>query len=99
MRGKCAEGKSSLLLLLKTFLDNCLEEFFGDHVVEASVEVIKIEGSIAIFSSEHSGNCDILEFVIKEGPLVAKSNHILNTLLTFLLERCGEGDLRGGVWC
>jgi len=92
MRGKCSEGESSLLLL-KTFFNDCLEEFFGDHVIEASVEVVEVEGGIAVFSSEHSGDCDVLEPIIEDGPLVAEPDHILDAFLTLLLERYGDGGL------
>jgi len=42
VRGECSEGKGGFLLL-KTFLDNCLEEFLSDHVVKTSVEVVEVE--------------------------------------------------------
>jgi len=62
------------------------------------VEVVEIEGGVAVLLSEHPGNRGILEPIIKESPLVTKSDHIFNALLTFLLERCGGGGLGGGVW-
>ena len=98
MRGECSKGKGGLLLL-KTFFNNYLGEFFGNHVVELLVEMIKVEGGVTIFSSEHSGNCDVLEPIIEDSPLVAESDHILDTLFTFLLERCGDGDLGQEVRC
>jgi len=61
------------------------------------VEVVEVEGGVAILLSEHSGNRGILESVVEEGPLVTKSDHILDAFLTLLLERYGGGDLRGGV--
>jgi len=63
------------------------------------VEVIEIEGSVAIFLSEHSGDGGILEPVIKEGPLVAKLDHVFDTFLMLLLEQYGGGGLKGGVRC
>jgi len=57
------------------------------------VEVVKVKGGIAVFLSEHSGNRSVLELIIEEGPLIAKSDHIFDTLLTFLLEQCGGGGL------
>ena len=98
MRGKRSKGEGGLLLL-KTFFNNCLKKFFGDHVVETSVEMIEVEGGITIFSSKHSGNCDVLEFVVEDGPLVTKSDHVFDTFFTFLLERYGDGGLGRGVQC
>jgi len=98
VRGECSEGEGGLLLL-KTFFNDCLKEFFGDHIVEASVEVIEVEGGVTVFSSKHSGDCDVLEFVIEDGPLVAKSDHVFDTFFTLLLERCGDGGLGRGVQC
>ena len=92
MRGECSEGEGGLLLL-KMFFNNCLEEFFGNHVIESSVEMIEVEGGITIFSSEHSSNYDILKLSIEDGPLVAKSDHILDTLFTLLFEQYGGGGL------
>jgi len=62
------------------------------------MEMVKVKGGIAVLLSKHSGNRGILELVVKEGPLVAKSDHILDTFLTLLLEQGGGGGLRGGVW-
>jgi len=59
------------------------------------MEVIKVEGTVAVFLSEYFGNLGILEFVSEEGPFVAKSNHVFDTLFTFHFERYGGGDLRG----
>jgi len=98
MRGKCAKWEGGLLLL-KTFFDDCLKEFLGDYVVKALVEVVKVEGGIAIFSSEHSGNSDVLEFIVEYGPLVAKSDHVFDTFFTLPLERYGDGGLGQGVQC
>jgi len=53
------------------------------------VEVVEVEGGIAVLLSEHSSNGSILEPIVKEGPLVAESDHVLNTFFTLLLERCG----------
>jgi len=58
------------------------------------VEVVKVEGGIAVLLSKHSGDGGILELVIEEGPLVAKSDHGFDAFLTLLLERYGGGDLR-----
>jgi len=85
VRGECSKGEGGLLLL-KTFFDNYLEEFFGDHIVEASVEMVEVEGGIAVFSSEHPGDCNVLEPIVEDGPLVAESDHILDTFFTLLLE-------------
>jgi len=63
------------------------------------MEMIEVEGGIAVFLSEHSGDDGILEFVVEKSPLVVESDHIFDTLLTFLLEQCGGGDLGGGVRC
>jgi len=63
------------------------------------MEVVKVEGGIAIFLSEYLGDIDILESFVEEGPFVVESDHGFNTFFTFPLERCGGGDLRGGVQC
>jgi len=55
------------------------------------VEVVEIEGGIAVLLSEYFSNWNVLEIIVEEGPLVTKSDHVLDTLLTFLLERCGGG--------
>jgi len=96
VRGECAKGEGGLLLL-KTFFNDYLEEFFGNHVVELLVEMVQVEGGIAVFSSEHSGDCDVLEPFIEDGPLVAESDHVFDAFLTFLLERYGDGGLGRGV--
>jgi len=57
------------------------------------VEVVKIEGGSTVFLSEDSGDGDVLEFVIEVGPFVIESDHVLDTFLTLLLERCGGGGL------
>ena len=36
-----------------SFFRDGYEDFFCNHVVESSVEVIEVEGGIAIFLSEH----------------------------------------------
>ena len=63
------------------------------------MEVVKVEGGIAVFLSEHLGDIDILEFIVEEGPFVVESDHGFNTFFTLLLERCGGGGLGGGVRC
>jgi len=63
------------------------------------MEMVKVEGGIAILLSEHLGDGNVFEFVIEEGPFVVKSGHGFDTFLTLLLERCGGGGLRGGVRC
>jgi len=63
------------------------------------VEVVEVEGGIAVFLSEYSGDIDIFEFIVEEGPFVIELDHGFNAFLTLLLERCGGGDLRGGVRC
>jgi len=50
------------------------------------MEVIEVEGGIAILLSEYSCDSGILEPVVKEGPLVAKLDHSFDTFLTLLLE-------------
>jgi len=63
------------------------------------VEVVKVEGGIAVFLSEHLGDIDVPEFIVEGGPFVIESDHGFNAFLTLLLERYGGGDLRGGVRC
>jgi len=63
------------------------------------MEVVKVEGGIAIFLSKYLGDIDILESFVEEGPFVIESDHGFNAFLTLLLERYGGGDLRGGVRC
>jgi len=63
------------------------------------VEVIEVEGGIAVFLSECFCDGDGCEFVRKEGPLVAKLDHVFNAFFTLLLEQCGGGVLREGVHC
>jgi len=62
------------------------------------VEVIEVEGSVAVFLSEHFGNCGVLEPSTIDGPLITELDHLLDTFFTFLLERCGGGDLGQGIW-
>jgi len=57
------------------------------------VEMVKIEGGGTVFLPEGSGNGDVLESVIEVGPFVVKSDHVFDTFLTLLLERCGGGGL------
>ena len=61
------------------------------------MEVVKVEGGIAVFLSEHLGDIDILEFIVEEGPFVVESDHGFNAFFTLLLERYGGGGLGGGV--
>ena len=63
------------------------------------MEVVKVEGGIAVFLSEYLGDIDISEFLVEEGPFVVESDHGFNAFLTLLLERCGGGGLRGEVRC
>jgi len=78
-----------------SFFCDDYKDFFGNQVVELSVEMVKIKGGGTIFLSENSGDGDVLESVIEVGPFVIESNHIFDTFLTLLLERCGEGGLVG----
>jgi len=57
------------------------------------MEMIKVEGGVTILFSEYFGNVDGFEFISKEGPFVAKSDHGFNAFLTLLLERYGGGGL------
>jgi len=50
------------------------------------MEVVKVEGGIAILLSEHLGDINVLEFVVKEGPFIIESDHGFNTFFTLLLE-------------
>ena len=59
------------------------------------MEMIEIEGGIAVFLSECFGDGNVFELVSEEIPFVIKSDHDFDTFFTFLLERCGGGDLRG----
>ena len=63
------------------------------------MEMVEVEGGIAILLSECLGDGNVFEFAIEEGPFIVESNHGFNTFLTLLLERCGGGGLRGGVRC
>jgi len=57
------------------------------------VEVVKIKGGGTVFLSEDSSDGDVLELVIKVGPFVIESDHVLDAFFTLLLERCGGGGL------
>jgi len=63
------------------------------------MEVVEVEGGIAILLSEHFGDINVLEFVVEKGPFIIESDHGFNAFFTLLLERCGGGGLRGGVRC
>jgi len=63
------------------------------------MEMVKVEGGIAVFLSEHFCNSDVFEFVVEKGPFVIELDHGFDTFFTLLLERCGGGGLRGGVRC
>jgi len=71
------------------------DDFFGHQVVESSVEVIEIKGGGAVFLPENLGDSDVFKSVVEVGPFVIESDHIFDTFLTLLLERCG-GDGLGG---
>jgi len=89
VRGKCTKGKGDLLL----------KEFLSDHVVEAVMKVVEVEGGVAILLSEHFSNCSVLELSIEDSPFVTKSSHVLDTFLMLLLGQCGGGGLGQGVQC
>ena len=59
------------------------------------MEVVEVKGGVTVLLSEYSCNVNSFEFIGEEGPFVAKSGHVFDTLLTLLLERCGGGGLRG----
>jgi len=59
------------------------------------MEMIEVEGGIAVFLPECSGDGDILELVGEEVPFVVESDHDFDTFLTFLLEQYGGVGLRG----
>ena len=63
------------------------------------MEVVEVEGGVTIFLSEYFCDINVLELVVEEGPFVIESDHSFNAFLTFLLERCGGGGLRGEVRC
>jgi len=63
------------------------------------MEMVEVEGGIAILLSERLGDGNVLEFVVEEGPFIVESDHGFNAFFTLLLERCGGGGLRGGVRC
>jgi len=55
------------------------------------MEMIEVEGGVAVFLSEHFGDGGTLEFVVEEGPFIVESDHGFNAFFTLLLERCGGG--------
>jgi len=57
------------------------------------MEMIKVEGGIAVFLSEHSGDGCVLEFIVEEDPLVVESDHSFDTFLRFFLS-----DMEEVVW-
>jgi len=59
------------------------------------MEMVKVEGGIAVFLSEYFCDSDVFEFVVEEGPFVIESDHGFDAFFTLLLERCGGGGLRG----
>jgi len=59
------------------------------------VEMVEVEGSGAVFLSKDSSNSNVLESIIEVGPFVVESDHVFDTFLTLLLERCGGGGLGG----
>jgi len=93
---ECAEGEDGLFLKVSFFYD-CQKEFFCNRIIESSMEMVEVEGGIAVFLSKHLGNGGILEPIVEDGPFVAKSDHGFSAFLTLLLERCGGCGLRGGV--
>ena len=50
------------------------------------MEVVEIEGSVAVFLSEYFGDVNGFEFIGKEGPLVAESDHGFDTFFTLHFE-------------
>jgi len=92
VRGECAEWKGGSFLKVL---------FFCDCIVESAMEMVKVEGGIAILLSEHSGDDSVLEFVVEDSPFIVEVDHGFNAFFTLLLERCGGDGLRGGVrcWC
>jgi len=63
------------------------------------MEVVEVEGGVAIFLSEYFGDVGNFECFCEEGPLVVKSDHGFDTFFTPLLERCGGDVLGKGVRC
>jgi len=59
------------------------------------VEVVEVEGGSTVFLSEGSCDSNVLEFVFEIDPFVIESDHVFDTFLTLLLERCGGGGLGG----
>jgi len=45
------------------FLSFQLQEFLGNHVVESSMEMVKVEGGVAVFLSEYLGDINGFEFI------------------------------------
>jgi len=50
------------------------------------MEMIEVEGGIAVFLSECPGDSDVFEFVGEEVPFAVESDHDFNTFFTLLLE-------------
>jgi len=50
------------------------------------MEMVKVEGGIAILLPEYLGNGNVLEFVVEEGPFIVESDHSFNAFFTLLLE-------------
>jgi len=48
--------------------------------------MVKIKGGGTVFLSEDSSDGDVLESVIKVGPFVIESDHVLDAFFTLLLE-------------
>jgi hypothetical protein len=59
------------------------------------MEMIEVEGGVAVFLSEQSGDVNVLKFGVEEDPFVVESDHVFDTLFTLLLERYGGGGRRG----
>jgi len=57
--------------------------------------MIKVEGGSTVFLSEGSCDSDVREFVFEIDPFVIELDHVFDTFLTLLLERCGGGGLGG----
>jgi len=63
------------------------------------MEMVEVEGGIAVLLSERFGDGNVFEFGVEEGPFIVESDHGFNTFFTLLLEQYGGGGLRGGVRC
>jgi len=50
------------------------------------MEMVEVEGGIAILLSERLGDGNVLEFVVEEGPFIVESDHSFNAFFTLLLE-------------